>query len=593
MTAPVTDVPGSGLVPSTRPACVSVSRSAPVSGQVPSARLACVSVQTPVHAPAPVPVPGIVVALVLALLLILGLGPAPPPSAKAAPPAAFREIAFPAGARISDTIPEDLNGDGARDLLIVRGREVSVYLQKRDSDPSGTFLPDRPDQRFRFDERAILFDLGDVNRDGKPELVFLAEDGVYFYRFEEGGEAGGGGRYSFVRELLLEQPTVLTSASKEEVRYTEFYTDWDGDKLPDVLLPGPDRFLFFRGRAAPPPAEAGGGDGAPPSPGPAFAPAEALLVEPETWIQPGDDNVTSQAQSWFFFPQPTVGDFDGDGRRDLFLYSKEKLLVYTASEKGLPLHPTHAFPIVFEGEIEEGRFKLDFRLPIRFADIDGDGLTDVIATHIGRGSTVVFKGRKDRKDFETPDVILKVPGVTVLDFLLDLDRDGKQDLILVRADRPGLWDILQVLITKEVPVEVLFFYADGSASVFPRTPDHRRDIDIPLLFSSASRGLPKAGTSAVVTPRGDFDGDGRNDLLIRGGPDELHVFRGEGRGFADDPSIEIAVRDMDGLRFLEAIVEDMNGDSISDFALVYYSWDGKSDRLSVVHSGGGGGGRGR
>jgi hypothetical protein len=137
-------------------------------------------------------------------------------------------------------------------------------------------------------------------------------------------------------------------------------------------------------------------------------------------------------------------------------------------------------------------------------------------------------------------------------------------------------------LTKEVPVELYFFYGRGDGS-YPKEPDEVRALDIPILFSSARRGL-NIGTSAVLTILGDFDGDGRRDLLIRSDRDRLAVYPGQGRRFAGDSSLSMQLRDMDGFRFLEPVTTDLNGDGLADVILTYYSWDGAEDQLSVLLS---------
>jgi hypothetical protein len=467
----------------------------------------------------------------------------------------FRELSFPAGKRIIDRILLDLDQDGAKDLLLVRGREVSLFLQK-----GGAFLPERPDQKFNFVSSAILWDEGDIDGDLRPEILFLTGEGVSFYRFREG-------RLSFVPERLLsvERASILSVASPDEIRYKDFFTDVTGDGVPDLLLPGEGCYLLYRGR------KEGG-----------FLPPDILRMRPEVWLSDGGGSPTSQVVSSYWYPQPVSGDFDGDGGRDIFVHQREQVAVFLRKkEGGYGPDPSMALPLTFEGELVEGRFKLDIQLPTKFADVDGDGLTDIVATHIGRGTTYVFRGRKDRKDLKSPDVILKLPGISFLDFMVDLDHDGRQDLVLGRTDRPGLWDLVKVLVTKEIPVDMLFFYSSGEA-LFPRTPDERRELAIPLLFSSAKRGI-NVGTSAVITILGDLTGDGRNDLVLRASETEIavHAAREKERGFTDAPAFKIRTPNMEGYRFLEPFTDDLNGDGVDDLTIAYYSWDGKADRLSV------------
>jgi hypothetical protein len=512
------------------------------------------------------------VALSLGLALVLK------PTEAAPEPAGFREISFPAGPRIHDAVPADLNGDGKMDLIIVRGREFSIFVQK-----DGTFDPAAPDQRFNLHQHGILWDLADIDRDGLPELAYLAADGVWFYYFEPAKR-----RFNVSRQSLMGTDSLLKTASKEEVRNRDFFQDLDGDGTLDLLVPGRDRFLLYRG---------------------SFDEAEkwlffedpvGLKVDPEGRIETGGGSPTSQAVTAFWFPQPFAGDWNGDKRADVLLFQRDRLAVFlqkpgpggNGAGATFDLAPTLTLPLEFSEPLDEGRFKLDIRLPTRVADVDGDGLMDVVATHVGRGTTYVFRGSAGRPglvpDAARGDSIIRLPGVTFFDFLLDMNGDGKKDLILARTERPGLLGIVKILLTKDVDVEILFHFSiagpPGSGGpLFSEAPDHRKAIKIPILFSSASRGV-NIGTSAVISLKGDYDGDGRADLLLRQDESRLAVYKGEGRRFTEDPAISIPVTGMDGYRFLEPIVEDLNADGISDIILVYYSWDAKADRLSVLTS---------
>lgn len=469
----------------------------------------------------------------------------------------FRELSWPAGPRITDRIAVDLNRDGAKDLIVVRGREVSIYLQR-----AGGFTPDAPSQRFNFVDKAILWTTADVDHSGFDSIIYLTGDGVYYYKWE-------GERLSFAPHELLRTDSILTTPSNVEVRWKEFFLDLDGDGEPDLLLPGDACFLFHKGL--------GGGK---------FAPPERLEMRPDVYVDGGGATPSSQAISSYWYPQMVAGAWR-KGDHALFVSQREQVLIFEENRSGagprFGPRPTFVLPLKFSGALPEGRFQFDIQLPTKFADVDGDGVTDVVATHIGRATTLVFKGGNG---LAQPDAILKFPGITFLNFLVDLDSDGKMDLVIARTDRPGLLDLVKVLITKEIPVEILFFYGRGGAGApYPSEPDYRREVDIPILFSSATRGV-NIGTSSVISVLGDWDGDGKKDLLLRSSSTTLAVYRGAGRSFSDDPSFEIKVHDMDGYRFLEPIAEDLNGDGISDLILTYYSWDGKADRMSVLLSNG-------
>ncbi|MHC4830127.1 MAG: FG-GAP repeat domain-containing protein, partial [Planctomycetota bacterium] len=314
------------------------------------------------------------------------------------------------------------------------------------------------------------------------------------------------------------------------------------------------------------------------------SPADLLSMRPDVNVSLGWNRPTDDARSTFWYAEPKVGDWNGDGKSDVVIYQRRQIVVFLQRAGGrFGPAPTLTMPLEFTGALEEGRFKLDLELPTEVDDIDGDGTVEIIASHVGRATTQVYRGGPERKDLGRPDALIKLEGITFVQFVTDLDGDGRSDLILARTDKPGLLGILTVLITKEVEVELLFFFGRGGGEVLPRVPDERRTIEIPILFSSARRGL-NVGTSAVLSVLGDFDGDGQNDLILRTGEDKIGLFPGQGRKFAEDELVTLTVQPMDGYRFLEPTPVSLNGDKVADLVLTYYSWDGKGDRMSLLVS---------
>ncbi|MHC4390123.1 MAG: FG-GAP repeat domain-containing protein [Planctomycetota bacterium] len=468
----------------------------------------------------------------------------------------FTEYVFGEGERIVDHAVLDLDGDQRNDFILVRGRKVQIHLQTA----QGGFDPSNPDQVFNFVDKAILWTFADVTGDDRPEILFLAGDGVYYYSWRRK-------RLGFTPRTLFKTTSILDTASRDEVRLKDFFIDVDGDGERDLLLPTERGFALHRGLGKK-----------------KFSPADLLSMRPDVNVSLGWNRPTDDARSTFWYAEPKVGDWNGDGKSDVVIYQRRQIVVFLQRAGGrFGPAPTLTMPLEFTGALEEGRFKLDLELPTEVDDIDGDGTVEIIASHVGRATTQVYRGGPERKDLGRPDALIKLEGITFVQFVTDLDGDGRSDLILARTDKPGLLGILTVLITKEVEVELLFFFGRGGGEVLPRVPDERRAIEIPILFSSARRGL-NVGTSAVLSVLGDFDGDGQNDLILRTGEDKIGLFPGQGRKFAEDELVTLTVQPMDGYRFLEPTPVSLNGDKVADLVLTYYSWDGKGDRMSLLVS---------
>jgi hypothetical protein len=233
---------------------------------------------------------------------------------------------------------------------------------------------------------------------------------------------------------------------------------------------------------------------------------------------------------------------------------------------------------------QSGVFRVDHQLPIVIRDINGDRFPDFVATHVGRGATHVFLGNADRTELRTPSQIVKVDGFAVLNSVLDLDGDEREDLIVATVPKIGLWGALKIFITRSITAEAHVFYNRGK-ELFPLIADYRREIEVPLIARKGARMA--IGTRLVVTAKADMDGDGIRDLVLRTGEDRLGIFPGRrGQGFADEPSEEIFLSP-DEEEAYQAIVpraEDLDGDGRGDLLLTYRGWDRDDDRLEVFLS---------
>jgi hypothetical protein len=187
--------------------------------------------------------------------------------------------------------------------------------------------------------------------------------------------------------------------------------------------------------------------------------------------------------------------------------------------------------------------------------------------------------------FKTPARVVRAKGVTFLAFFVDLDGDGLDDMVLPRMDKIGIWSILKAVVTKSVPIEAQFFYQRKTGDAFPEEPDFTRSFDIPIAIHAKGEGLD-VGTSLIASLDGDFDGDGRKDLMYRTGSTTLSIYAGlpEHKGITDGTLAELEIPSTDDYRFVLPQVEDLNNDGRADIVLRYLSWDRKEDKVVVFVS---------
>jgi hypothetical protein len=476
------------------------------------------------------------------------------------------------GDKITEVVLEDLDGDGLKDLVLLLGREVQVYFQRS---PGG--FPPKPDQRFRIDPRAVVMDVGDVLATGNSkQIVFLRDDGLYAYVLHASDKPDQKPYFLVPHaKKVLACDTLLRKPSDDEVRRKEFLRDVDADGIVDVIVPERTGFGIYRGL--------GGGK---------FAPRQGIACPPVATIGVGDDQLSSSLHASYFFANPTIADWDADGKPDLVLAQDDWISVFrTAGGTVSPAPVTNLkIPGVKAFSLDaEKPFELDFTMPMVLKDLNDDHRVDAALTHVGTGTTRVFLNSETPEEaFRNPARVVRAKGITFLAFFVDLDGDRREDLILPRMDKIGIWSIVKAIVTKSVPVEAQFFYQRKDVprdQTYPDEPDFQRSFEIPIAIHSKGDGLD-VGTSVIVSLDGDFDGDGLKDLVNRTDDDKIAIYPGlpGRRGVAEKPAVELEIKNTDDYRFVLPMVDDLNGDGRADLVLRYVGWERKDDRITVFVS---------
>jgi hypothetical protein len=475
----------------------------------------------------------------------------------------FERIDFHIGGRITELATPDLNGDGQRDLLVIRGREALIFFQGAE----GRWAT-RPNQRFRFHPRTILFDVGDIDGDGKAEIVLLQSNGIYAYFLAQRGERL---LYGLRPRKLVGAESFFSNPIKKEVRRKRFLRDVDSDGDLDLVLPRPNGFDILANSSG------------------SFAPARQLAAPPTAILHLGRPRLSSQIFASYWFPNPNVVQWDAEGGNEIVLAREADVSVYGAPKEGeLPLRHLTTFTIPEQRQLSmavENPLELDFNLPLQLRDLDGDGRVDVSATHVGKGTTRIYRNAKDNpaKAFQSPAQSLRAKGVTFLAYYSDMNGDGLADLVIPRMDPISAWSVIKVLVTRSVPIEMMIFY-QRKETFFQDEPDVVRELEIPVSLNTGGDRI-KIGTSVVATVDGDYDGDGHRDLLYRTSDDELSFYGGRATFTLDEePFATATIPSVEDYRFCLPAVVDIDGDGKDDVLLRYLSWDRDEDSLTLLRS---------
>jgi hypothetical protein len=233
------------------------------------------------------------------------------------------------------------------------------------------------------------------------------------------------------------------------------------------------------------------------------------------------------------------GDFDGDGKTDLFRISGNQWQYSSAGTGPWTNLATDATP----------------QVELRFGDFDGDGKTDVFRVSGNQWQT-------SRSGLEAwADLATDSAPVTDLRFG-DFDGDGKTDIFSINSGT-GQWryssggtGAYMNLATESLTVSDLqfgFFDGDDKIDVFNRRADGQ------WRFSSGGVAgwEDLASDPSVELALGDFDGDGITDVFNRESSGQWRYSR-SGR----DPWTSLA--NEPGVAFADLRYGDFNGDNRTD-----------------------------
>jgi len=416
------------------------------------------------------------------------------------------------------TAVADVNNDGHADLVLgseATGTGGAVLFFAGDSK---TFLKDPV--RFAFTEKPGYPTIADIDGDGALDVIVTFPTST---------------RLGFVRDVAL--PGAVSSYSAYGLSPGEFpllAADFDGDGLPDLLVRGQDQIVLASALGS---AQFSFGT-------PLLVPGSEISQRPlaidvdhdgrlDVVVASIDGVAVVKNLGGGQFDAPgevggfAVGDFNGDGRADLLDWKGPHI------EDGLVTRlamPAGSFT-------SRSTAEATFGAPVRILDLNGDGKLDVVAFELMRGGSVpsnrvfIGLGRGDGT-FNYLGPVTVGHSITS-GSVADIDGDGRLDLVVGNgSSQPGSLRA----------VSIAYGHGDGTF-----------DASVDLDFGSFS--------ASVAT--GDFNGDGRPDLLLRRDGSDSVVVLNAGAGHFRSP---ISVGNLP--QYFEAA--DLNGDGKDDFVEVFF-----------------------
>ena len=274
-------------------------------------------------------------------------------------------------------------------------------------------------------------------------------------------------------------------------------------------------------------------------------------------------------------PQIGVWDFNGDGRADLIASWQDHVAVYLPERhRPLPQEPSQTFHFNLRTE-QERTLRLVQISPPLIEDLDGDGRADLILTKMtGRLTdrrlvTSVYLNRAGNLPAQ-PDVRIEHDGFATTLLTKDLNGDGKHDLLFPLV-KISVRNLIRNLLTDRADVSLLVhLYRDQG--IYANTPDWMRSFSYQIDLSD---GVVLQGRWPNID--GDFDGDGKADLLVAGN-DEVAVYLATpGTLFARDPTARVAVKTSS-----HVIVRDLTESRRADIVIWYHGPSGMERAVKVL-----------
>ena len=429
-----------------------------------------------------------------------------------------------------DRIICDLNGDGLEDLAVIFTRAIEeeqshlgIFYQKPDS----TFSS-QPNQDLILDKNIRTIDCGEVAPDKGKELVVFKDEGVFYF------EKAGAGKL----KALINTPTIFNSARYHFPLHHRFLWDFDGDGIDEIIMPeisGPKIYQQkgYSGykllQKVPLPAR--------------------LNYKIGSW---GDITITDDINQFLRFrtylkrtsatytvPDLFVEDFNGDKKPDLIGILGNNLWVFCQTEGGrVSEKPCLDF---HRSVLTQQEKKLGFITEmLTFADLNGDGLGDIIKVKYGSLQQrvniqyMIFYARPGLKYSNEPDQKLSSSGFRADFGVYDLNQDGKKDIVIPYFHFAPA-QAFKVLTDNAVKIQFRIYlmgkngrYAQDPDKEFAR-PD-RREL---LVYRINILGMildPEALIKGEINPLihfgADVNGDGYPDLVADSGADTLNIYYG-------------------------------------------------------------------
>lgn len=439
----------------------------------------------------------------------------------------------------------DLNGDGLEDILSFGWREMRAFVQ----DPREGFS-DKGSVTLALKGPSAVLWPGKVDPGRQECLLVLDAHGLRAMRLSPDAKR-------FVAEPLIEQPTIVPENGEPGIVFP-LAVRTEGRSL--LLLPteqGLEVWRYDEGARK-------------------WQRSGVLDQVPQTSVMPG----LTATYVLERFLNVAVADVNRDGREDLVI----RRVVPDPNRMCLDVHEQTAEGLLREQPSQRIERTIDPNGWLGVYDLNRDGRLDLLETTAtesramlpggpaGRVSVRVSLAGADGAWPAEPTVLLRKRDWQRQLPMIDLDGDGCVDLAMGHVSWSSRDDLVRAMEAKRAKIDLRFHFCN-QAKRYPEAPDSAAAVTV----YTGLLGFNPQQFGTVVRLTGDFNGDGRSDLLVRSGEHDIaiHHFVSRQQPYATRPDRTLR---LDTSNPAELRVRDLNGDGISDVIAMVW-WDDEPARI--------------
>ena len=429
----------------------------------------------------------------------------------------------------------DVDGDGRKDLLGVRvsglppreARQLDIYFQRDDGE-----FGQAPGLSLALPPDTTVFDLAELDGVAGVEFVLLRPRGVRVFSFVD--------RKVLSTDIVLRDGVTLGAASNERGLQRVPLVETRLSGTPLLLLPGlGELYLIWPDGQSLGRLEVGS--------------------RAEYYFERGG-MLYSEASIRLFLqvPRISVGRIDADERVDILSATRHELRVFLQREDGgFGPDPDRRVPLELVSEQDHIRGIGTIRVVGQ--DLDADGRLDLLVT-VGSGGilaaksrTSLHRNREGRWNLDQPDMLIEKDKSMAVDQFVDLDGDGRLELLQGTVPL-SILELVEIFLTRSLDSYVTAY----------RIPDRDTKPSEPEVLWTRKFGLPlsfEAGGPEGFLPTlsHDFNRDGFLDLLLAKGETRIEVNLGSALPTYFDTRLSQSLK-VSG--FVNA--QDVNGDGFPD-----------------------------